>query len=149
MSTQPDVQLFVPLTASITEHTQLPVWLQRQLYQRAVPPGALALILRYDAAHLATWERLAKALGETGVNVCAAGINSLSDSNAIVKNRLVNFAFLNSPGRDQALNDALSAQIECCRAARIKTVTHVLKSTDIASVWKSGLDCYVDQSRSV
>lgn len=145
-ASRPDAQLFVPVAAPVSEHSRLVSWLKRQLQQRAIAPSSLAIILRYDADRSAAWERLAKALAETGVNVCAAAIDSLSATDIVTQNPAVNFAFLNNPGRDQVLTATLTAQIERCRAAEIKTVANVTGKADIASAWKSGLDCFVDQT---
>ncbi len=144
--TSPDAQLFIPLTAPVTEHGQLATWLIKQLKQRGIAASALALILRYDNERLTAWQRLVNALAATGVNICAAGMSTLSETEASIENGVVRFAFLNHADQDLALAATLSGHIERCRAAQVKTVTRVLRQTDIASVWKSGLDCYVDHS---
>lgn len=148
LAARPNAQLFVPITAPVSEHGQLTVWLEKQLHQRALPASALALILRYDADQSAAWQRLATALSSIGIIVCAAGMSDLAETEAITNHGVASFAFLNYSTRDLAQVETLSGHIQCCRAAQIKTVTNIKKPADIANVWKSGLDCYVDQSNT-
>ncbi len=155
----PNSQFLIPLHADATCHHGLTQWLQQHMQTRSIPARAITLVMPLTAsgATFAEQFELTRQMRLAGIGVCVQGISGSSEEQLYLSTTDIDYAILGAQDLpvpdDQPLNrenfQLLSEQIRICRQAKVKTMIKARHPTDIAQLWKLGLDCFIGDPEAI
>ena len=149
----PNAQYLIPLQADAAQHLGLTQWLQQHLQTRSIPARAVTLMMPLTGGGntFAEHFELVRQMQLAGVGVCIQGISGTTEEQLYLSTSDIDYAIL-TPQHDDASTHipldnksfaTIQKQVKICQRANVKTMMAARHPSDIATLWKLGVDCLI------